>query len=177
MMRTVVRQLLLLAVVLVAGCSGERPPRVDQSSLPPIPAGMARLYVYRDFEPYQSLAYVPVFLNRADIGAVGPAKVLFRDVAPGTYTIEAKSEGLWPDQTKTVALGAGQTAYAKIESFHGLDPTANRPELQTTFVVVLIVPEIAARETGLLWLETSVPQKSASANAGSAPADGKVRQD
>jgi len=176
-MKSVWRQLLLLAVLLLAGCSGERPPPVGQSSLPSIPAGMARLYVYRAFEPYQSLAYVPVLLNRAEIGAVGPGKVLFRDVAPGTYTIEAKSEGLWPDQTKTVALGAGQTAYAKIESFRGLNPSANQPEPQTTFVVVLIAPEVAQREMEQLTLETSGPPKSASASAGSALADRKVHQD
>jgi hypothetical protein len=169
-MRSILRQLLLLAVVLVAGCSGETPPRFDQSSLPPIPAGMARVYIYRAFEPYQSVAYVPAFLNRADIGAVGPGKVLFRDVAPGSYTIEAKSEGLWPDQTKTVALGAGQAAYAKIESFRGLDATANHPELQTTFVVVLIAPETAAREMGQLWLETKE-----TASAWAALADQRAR--
>lgn len=176
-MRGVLRQLVLLAVVVVAGCSGEAPPRFDQGGVPPIPAGMARVYLYRTFEPYQSLAYVAVFLNRDDVGAVGPGKVLFRDVAPGTYTIEAKSEGLWPNQTKTVALGAGQTAYAKIESFRGLDPTADMPEPQTTFVVVLIAPEIAEREMGQLRLETSLPQKSAPASAGSALADGRLRQD
>ena len=166
------RQLLLLAVVLLAGCSGETPPRFDQSGVPPIPEGMARVYLYRAFEPYQSLAYVPVFLNRADIGAVGPGKVLFRDVAPGTYTIEAKSEGLWPNQTKTVTLGAGQTLYAKIESFRGLDPTADAPVPQTTFVVVLIAPEIAEREMGQLWLETK-----ASASAGTVLADMRTPQD
>ena len=133
---------------------------------------MARVYLYRAFEPYQSLAYVPVFLNRADIGAVGPGKVLFRDVTPGTYTIAAKSAGLWPDQTKTVALGAGQTVYAKIESFRGLDPTSNVPVPQTTFVVVLIAPEIAEREMGRLLLETK-----ASASAWTALADTRARQD
>jgi len=171
-MRGILRQLVLLAVVVLAGCSSATAPRFDQTGVPPIPAGMARVYLYRAFEPYQSLAYVPVFLNRVDIGAVGPGKVLFRDVTPGTYTIEAKSEGLWPDQTKTVALGAGQTVYAKLESFRGLDPTANVPEPQTTFVVVLIAPEIAEREMGELLLETK-----ASASASAALADMRARQD
>jgi hypothetical protein len=161
-MRSVLRRLLVLAGLLVAGCSGATPPPFEQSRVPPIPGGMARVYVYRAFEPYQSLAYVPVFLNRAEFGAVGPGKVRFSDLTPGTYTIEAKSEGLWPDQAKTVALGAGQTAYAKIESFRGLDPSANRPEPLTTFVVELIAPEIAEREMGQLRLETSVPKKHAS---------------
>jgi hypothetical protein len=171
-MRGVLPQLVLLAIGVLTGCSGETAARFDQTGVPPIATGMARVYVYRAFEPYQSLAYVPVFLNRAEIGAVGPGKVLFRDVTPGTYTIEAKSEGLWPEQAKTVALGGGQTVYAKIESFRGLDPSADAPVPQTTFIVLLIAPEIAEREMGQLWLETK-----ASVSAWAALAEMRARQD
>lgn len=147
------RRPVLLALLALNACAP--PGHVwSDASVPPVPAGAARLVLYRSFEPYQSLAYVPVFLNGADVGAVGPGKIVIRDVAPGTYTIAPRSDGLWPDQAKTVTLVAGNTAYAKIESFNSLNSTADHPELQATFVVVLIAPAVATREIAGLWLES-----------------------
>jgi hypothetical protein len=150
-MASAMNRLVLLLALVAAGCGSL--PTFDQSiaTLPPIPAGEARIFVYRDYEPYQSLSWIPVFFNRATIGAVGPGHVLMRDVPPGTYTIEPKSEGLWPDQAKTVRVAAGDTVYAKIESFNGPDATGSSDELQATFVVVLVDPIAARREIGPLW--------------------------
>ena len=150
MTRALQRLILLLALVAI-GCTN--PPTFDQVSatLAPIRAGEARIFVYRDYEPYQSLSWVPVFFNRAKVGAVGPGQVLMRDVPPGTYTIEPKSEGLWPNQAKTVRVGAGDSVYAKIESFNGLDPSGD--DLQATFVVVLMDSVAARREIGPLWYQ------------------------
>ncbi len=152
-MRSVLNRLVPLVALAAAGCAS--PPTFDQVSatLPPIPAGEARIFVYRDYEPYQSLAWVPVFFNGATIGAVGPGHVLKRDVAPGTYKIEAKSEGLWPDQAKTVRVAAGDFVFAKIESFNGLDDSGGGDELQATFVVVLVDPLVARREIGSRWYD------------------------
>jgi hypothetical protein len=151
-MPSALSRLLLLVALAVAGCGGG--PIFDQVSatLPPVPAGEARIFVYRDYEPYQSLSWVPVFFNGATIGAVGPGHVLMRDVPPGTYKIEPKSEGLWPDQAKTVRVAAGDSVFAKIESFNGLDDTG-ASDLQTTFVVVLVDPVAARREIGPLWYD------------------------
>ena len=146
----------LLAVVLLAlaSCAGDTP-TFDQVAgrLPPPPANSARIFVYRDFAPYQSLEWVRVSFNGATIGAVGPGKVILRDVAPGTYTIEARSEGLWPEQAKTVTVRPGDIVYAKITSFKSLSPTADEPEETVTYVVVLMDPETARREIGPLWYE------------------------
>jgi hypothetical protein len=153
----------LFAVVLLAlaACGGEQP-TFDQvgARLPP-PANTARIVVYRAFEPYQSLEWVPVFFNGVTVGAVGPGKVILRDVAPGTYTVEAKSEGLWPEQAKTVVVQAGQTVYAKITSFKGLNPTVNRPAELVTYVVVLMDPATARREIGPLRYEARRAMASA----------------
>jgi hypothetical protein len=152
-MRSALPRLVLLLALAAAGCAS--PPTFDQVSatLPPIPAGEARIFVYRDYEPYQSLAWVPVFFNGATIGAVGPGHVLKRDVPPGTYKIEAKSEGLWPDQAKTVRVAAGDSVFAKIESFNSLSDTGDSDEFQTTFVVVLVDPVVARREIGSRWYD------------------------
>ena len=150
-MRWCVRSLLLLVAILAAGCTPG--PTFDQvsASLPPPPAGMARVFVYRDVGSYQDLSWVPVSFNGGDIGAVGPGKVLMRDVAPGTYTISAKSDGLWPDQDKTVIVAPGQTIYTKIESLRSLDPTRDRPAWLITYVVQLVDTVTGRREIGGLW--------------------------
>ena len=157
-MISALQRLVLLLALAAAGCVG--PPTFDQVSatLPPIPAGEARIFVYRAYEPYQSLSWVPVFFNGVTTGAVGPGQVLMRDVPAGTYTIEPKSEGLWPNQAKTVRVGAGDVVYAKIESFNGLDPVGNSDDLQATFVVVLMDPVAARREIGPLWYQAERPR-------------------
>ncbi len=152
-MAAAARRVWLLLALGLAGCAGAGP-RFDDiaAGLPPVPQGAARIFIYRDFEPYQSLSWVPVFFNGATIGAVGPGHVLLRDVPPGAYRIEAQSEGLWPDQAKVVTVAAGETVYAKIASFRSIDPTVNDAEvLITTFVVVLVDPATGRREIGSLW--------------------------
>jgi hypothetical protein len=149
---TIVRRLVVLLVFALAGCAGQAPTFDDvAATLPPVPPGEVRVFVYRDFEPYQSLSWVPVFLNGNEIGAVGPGHVILRDVPPGTYRIEAKSEGLWPDQAKTVDALAGQAIYAKITSFKGLNPSVSSGATMTTFVVTLMDPATARHEIGTLW--------------------------
>ncbi|HEX7968447.1 MAG TPA: hypothetical protein VF502_09520 [Stellaceae bacterium] len=150
-MRAIARRLFLLLALAAAGCA--EPPTFDQvaPSLPPVPPGAARIFVYRDYEPYQSLSWVPAFIDGYNVGAVGPGHVIMRDVPPGTHDIAVASQGLYPNQDKVVTLAPGQVAFAKITSFKGLDPTANRAVPLTTFVVTLVDPETARREIGHLW--------------------------
>jgi hypothetical protein len=74
-----------------------------------------------------------------------------RDVMPGTCTIAARSQGLWPDQNKTVIVAPGQTVHAKIESFRGLDPSSNHVTPLVSLVVVRKDGETGRREIGKLW--------------------------
>ncbi|MGO8917342.1 MAG: hypothetical protein ACLQJR_15655 [Stellaceae bacterium] len=151
-MAKVGKRLFLLLALALGSCAGQAP-TFDEvaATVPPVPAGAARIVLYRDFEPYQSLSWVPVFLNGKTIGAVGPGHVIMRDEPPGTYRLEAKSEGLWPDQVKTVTAAAGETIYAKITSFKGLDPGADGGGTMTTFVLILVDPAAGRREIGKLW--------------------------
>jgi hypothetical protein len=145
------RVLLLMSLLgLAAGCAAT--PTFDEvaATLPPPPPGDARIVVYRAFEPYQSLSWVPVSFNGANVGAVGPGQVFVRDVPPGTYDIAPVSQGLYPNQDKVVLAAPGQTFYARVESFQGLNPSADRDVPLTTFVVVLVDPQTARREIGSL---------------------------
>jgi len=149
----------LLVLLALGACA--QPPTFEQIAprLPPLPPNMARIFVYRDYETYQSLAWAPVFFNGARVGAVGPGYVMMRDVPPGTYDIAVASQGLYPNQDKVVVAAPGQTFYAKIETLRGLDPTADRAVPLTTFVVVLVDPETARREIAHLWWYAAERQK------------------
>jgi hypothetical protein len=146
-----VRRISVLCALALVGCAAEGP-RFDQvaASLPQSPGG-ARLLVYRDYDLAQSLAWVPIFVNGVELGGVGPGHVLVCDLPPGTYTTEARSEGLWPDQAKAVTVGAGQTVYAKIGSFRGVNPDTHGQELISTYVVMLQDTATGRRDVGPLW--------------------------
>lgn len=149
-MRVIARLFLLLALA-AAGCAA--PPTFEEiaGSLPPVLPGEARIFIYRNNEPSQSLSWVRVFFNGANVGAVGNGYVIMRDVPPGTYLISVASQGLFPNQDQVVTLGPGQAAYARIGSFRGLNPTSSRTAPLTTFVVTLVDPLTAQREIGPLW--------------------------
>jgi hypothetical protein len=155
---------LLLVLAVLTACA--QPPTFEQiaPNVPPLPPGMARIYVYRDHS-YQSPEWVPVFFNGGRVSAVGPGYVTMRDVPAGTYNIAVASQGLYPNQDKTVVAAPGQTFYAKIETVRGLDPTADRAVPLTTFVVVLIEPEPAQHEIAPLWY-TAQRQEGAAPIAG-----------
>lgn len=158
-------RLLLVLVAALGACAA--PPTFEQiaPSLPPLPPDGARIFVYRDYETYQSLAWAPVFFNGVRIGAVGPGYVMMRNVPAGTYDIAAASQGLYPNQDKVVVAAPGQTFYAKIETLRGLDPTADRPVPLITFVVVLVDPETARREIAHLWYTADTKGLAASGQA------------
>ena len=141
-----------LLIASLTGCGGPQGPLFPQvaTTLPPVAPDRARIYFYRDYEPYESLAVTDIFLNGATVGVSMPGAVFYRDVAPGTYDIAVYSVGALPNADKHVALKAGNIAYAKVESLHawfggggggeggGYDPD--------TFVVMLIDPAQAQRE-------------------------------
>ncbi|HZB90126.1 MAG TPA: hypothetical protein VE397_01715 [Stellaceae bacterium] len=153
MVRVPLRLFVLITALLTAGCADA--PRFDQVSaqVPPVD-GRARLFVYRTYDLSQSLQWVPVSVNGTGIGGVGPGHVVVCYLPPGTYTIDARSEGLWPDQAKTVAVAAGQDVYAEIGSFEGLDPTdESGAGMESTFVVMLEDTAAGRSAIAQLWYE------------------------
>jgi hypothetical protein len=129
------------AAALLAACVAS-PPRTQ----PPVAAGQARIFVYRDNEPYQTLDWVPVTFNGRQVGGVGPGLFFYRDVAPGTYEIDVISQSLWPDQAKRVAARAGETIYAKVEVFRSSYATDNSGMSWPTYAVEIREPAVARSE-------------------------------
>jgi hypothetical protein len=140
------RLLFLLGLTLAACAQGPRFGEVA-AALPAVPPGDARLFFYRWLEPYESLTWTAVYLNGAEVGVSRPGSVFYRDVPAGTYTIVVWSEGIYPNQFKTVVVGPGQSVYARIESLSSWYRGGVRREWQgDTFAVDLIDPVDARRE-------------------------------
>lgn len=140
---------IMLSVLALAGCAEESGPH--PGSEPPVPSGMARLYVYRDFDPNGPLIWTQVSLDHRPIGASAPGTVFYRDLPPGIYEIEVRSDQRYPDQFKTVRLVAGSNTFAKIGDlmFSGAPSYSQQA---STFDVMIVNPVIAAREIALLRL-------------------------
>lgn len=140
---------LALGVVALASCTPANYTRPGTE--PPVAAGMARLYFYRDQSPNDPQEWTAVSLNRRKVGDSAPGTVFYRDVPPGRYEISVRSDLLYPDQFKTVAVSAGDTVYAKIAVLPHWGATG-WGRIATTFVVVIVNPAQAQRAIAGLYL-------------------------
>ena len=111
-----------ILLLLLAACSSGPPPPPFASvadRIPPVSATAARIFFYRYYQIYVSMARPYIRVNGESVAISEPGGVLYRDVAPGTYLISVDSYGLYPGQNKTVALAAGQTLYVRVDSVRG----------------------------------------------------------
>ncbi len=134
--------------ILALGCVTPIPGGAAVGSGPPSPAA-ARIWIYRDYQPFQTLARPYVRLNSAITAISEPGGAFYRDVPPGQYLITVDTYGEDFYQFATVALRAGETVYIKVESLrgwasgggdHGTDYERD------TFYTRIIPPEIAQAE-------------------------------
>ena len=113
--------------------------------------GYARIWLYRDYEPYQSLARPYVRLNGAIVAISEPGGSFYRDVAPGQYTLTVDSIGQDVNQFTTVAVAAGQQVYLKIEVlgfwyYGGGTARGGGAWARPTFYTRLQLPQVAVAE-------------------------------
>jgi len=112
---------------------------VAQIAAPAIPAGMARVWFLRLYEPYVSLATPMLFVNGAPLTASQPGTAFYRDLVPGTYAFSVASYGI--DQGQTLPLFPDEEVYFII----WCDPflASGRTYQRDTFYVVPLPPPAA----------------------------------
>jgi len=141
---------IILAVavgLMLAACQGHATePSIASAIATPMVSGQARIYFYRDWEPYETLSRPLIYLNDAPVDISEPGGISFRDLAPGEYHISVDSYGIYPHQFKVLVLGAGNVRYVKIESLASWYASLGHHHFgsRDTFVVELI-PERQAR--------------------------------
>jgi len=137
-----------LAAILLGCNGGPQDPLVGVGG---VRAGMGRIYFYRENKFYDAQIWTAVSLNRRVVGSSAPGSVFYRDVAPGTYLIEARSDELYPDQARTVVVKPGMIVFARI----AVVPAYGKSDLQwmgNTFVVQIVDPAVARLQVRQLEL-------------------------
>jgi hypothetical protein len=104
--------LIAATVALAPQAQAQMPP--PASVAPTIPAGMARIWIYREANAFDSTATPYLRLNDVVIGVSQPGGLLYRDVLPGSYLVTADSIGTDINQFVTVIVGPGQDAFVKV---------------------------------------------------------------
>jgi hypothetical protein len=128
------------AALALAACAA--PEIAPPSALAP---DKARLYVYRQLDANASLLWTEVSLDHQPIGNSGPGTVFYRDLPPGLYEIEVRSDQRYPDQFRTVRLAAGSTTFVEVQqSPYWGDPTYQWQG--ATFLVRIVDPASGARQ-------------------------------
>ena len=114
-----------LIPLLAATACVQLPPPTDSVTIPPIPAGEARVWFYRPIDAYDSMATPYIRMNDAIVAISMPEGASYRDVPPGAYHITVDSYGKDFNQDKNVQLIAGQELYVKVVSLRGWVSTTN----------------------------------------------------
>jgi hypothetical protein len=142
-------------LLLATGCA-HRPPVAEV----PIPAGQARIWVYRTWLPSESLNLANIEANGVFFGSVENGGAFYRDVPPGTYHIVPESwahdPSTTPNQDTNVAVAPGQQVYIKIvdSTSWAVSVSVSRNFQRDAFWAWLIPPqqakaEIASNRSGI----------------------------
>jgi hypothetical protein len=132
-----------LTLWVLAAC-GQLPP-VAAVDLPPIPAGNARVWFYRVYDPTESKGRPYIYMNDGIVGISEQGGAFYRDVPAGYYHVTVDTYGRDLYQFQDVALAPGQQEYLKILSLRSW-AQSQRNFGRDTFYVALIPPEFARAE-------------------------------
>jgi hypothetical protein len=112
------------------------------------PSGAARIWVYRDWQPSESMNLADVYANGSLLVSVGNGAAIYRDVPPGRYHLAPDSFVPNSMQDATIELAPGQQAYIKIVSLSawGSENTAAKNIARDAFWVWVVSPTVARAE-------------------------------
>jgi hypothetical protein len=132
-----------------AGCT-QLPSPIASVTVPPIPAGEARAWFYRDEGPYGNNALPQLFINGASVQTLEPRGAVYRDLPPGHYHIAMGNYLADANAAKDVDLAAGQQVYFKVVSNNnwigGGGQSADTGYSRPTYYVWLMPPAWAQGE-------------------------------
>jgi hypothetical protein len=136
------------ALLLLAGCVQPSAGPAASAAISAVPAGGARIWFYRDYEPSVSRNLAEVSLNGSVAGYVQPdGSALYRDVAPGRYHVTVASGGRDTNQDKEVDLPPGQEAFVKVLDSSAWESSGDQDVYsRDTFYVSLVPPQVARAE-------------------------------
>jgi len=78
-------------MLIAAGCANPAAMPEAPAAGPPVPAGQARIWFFREWEPSESLNLANIDVNGSYFGSVANGGVFYRDVSPGHYHIAPRA--------------------------------------------------------------------------------------
>ena len=134
-------------VLLLAIASCAQLPPTAAVAVPPLPAGQARAWFYRDPGPYDCVSTPYIRMNEAIVAISQIGGASYRDVQPGQYHVTVDSYLTAPDQSRYAYLFPGRQAYFKILCLRNwVAPGSGRNNngyMRDSFYVWEIPPEVA----------------------------------
>jgi hypothetical protein len=134
------------AFILLAaanGCAAPVPPTASVA-IPPVPPGEARIWFYRDYEPYADRGRPSVALNGTYAGIAELGGAFYRDVPPGRYLATVETYGIDFNQVANFDIASGQEAYVRIVSNPSWYQDGDRRTFQRPTYYAWLIPSDAA---------------------------------
>jgi len=145
MIRSHLLALISFGLLGLVGCAAQPGPQNNAlSSVPPLPPGMARVWVLRQTDIAYgnfSAADPAVFINNLDLGHIARGTVFYHDVPPGTYRLRVQPYGTPAHLSDTVQLGPGVTAFLQVQAIPNWE--AGSSAGGASFDVLTMVPQDA----------------------------------
>jgi len=131
------------SLLLVLAACTQLPP-TNSVVIPPVPAGAARIWIYRNDGPYEANQTPYMRLNSQIAGIVQLNGAFYREVPPGRYAVTVDSYGVpFPNQFAEFSLGPGQEAFVKVLSMREKVGGDGGNALRTRFFTELEPPDAA----------------------------------
>jgi hypothetical protein len=97
-------------------CAPEATVNAEAAQIPAVPAGMARVWVLRQFEPGLGVQWSPMtYVNGSPLAPAYAGTAFYRDLPPGTYTFTVDSCSLDVSQAQTLQLASGMQADLEVQ--------------------------------------------------------------
>jgi len=134
-------------LILLATTSCAQLPPTASVAVPPIPAGEARAWFYRDPGPYDCVGTPYIRMNEAIVAISQIGGASYRDVPSGQYLVTVDNYLMAPEQSRNVYLFPEQQVYFKIlclrDWINGGGGRNDSGYQRDTYFVWQIPPEVA----------------------------------
>lgn len=105
-----------------------------RAQVPPLRAGLARVWFLRQFEPTESMATPMISANGVPMCISQPGTAFIRDFLPGTYIFTVPSYGVDSGQAATLQLVAGTQTYLEVQSLRSWADFGDTAQRDTLYV-------------------------------------------
>ena len=133
---------LSVCIAQLLACAPDPSVAATEAQIPPVPAGLARVWVLRQFEPGLGVQWSPMtYVDDSPLAPAYAGTAFYRDLTPGDYTFTVDSCTRDFNQARTLRLTPGVQAdlevqvLSSISSWGCFDPN--------TFYIRQIPPERA----------------------------------